>query len=368
MRIFAHLGFLLSSTAAVALLAGCSGGGSQLPAAVAPVSPLSQPVRPAQSLGAIHDTITSITPRSILQSKAAQTHRRGFVNVAGVNSPHGNQTIISEIAFNTVSVYGADGQLNALLTIGLSEPQGLATDAAENLYVANTLNSNVFVYSKPYTASGLTLNDANQFPVGVAVSQTGVVGVTNIQSVAGGPGSVSFYAKGSTVVCASVNDPNWFQIFYDAFDAHGKLFIDGRDRGGNTLVGVVSGGCRATSIKTLSVANTLLVPGGVQVQNGNIFIDDQMAAAIYTYAPPSGGSLGSPTATTMLMAGTDPVTFAMKKSGESLWAANNFNQAGGYKYTYPGGRRTARERALSPRNFGRIDRDADRRRVPRIVE
>jgi len=337
MRIFSQIGFILRSTAAVALLAGCSGGGSQLPAAVAPVSPLSQPARTVQSLGGIHDTSTSIVPRSMWQPKADLAHPRGFVNIAGVNSPHGNQTIISEIASNTVSVYGADGQLNALLTVGLSEPQGLATDAAEKLYVANTLNSDIFIYSKPYTASGLTLNDANEFPVGVAVSQTGVVGVTNIQTVTGGPGSVSLYAKGSTLACATVSDPNWPQVFYDAFDASGKLFIDGRDRGGNTIVGEVTGGCRATLIKTLHVGNTILFPGGVQVQNGSILIDDQMAPAIYTYAPPSGGSLGSPTATTMLMAGTDPVTFAMKKSGDGLWAANNFTQPGGYKYTYPGG-------------------------------
>jgi hypothetical protein len=338
MRVSSHFGFLLCGAATIALLAGCSGGGSQLPVAIAPVSPLHQSVRAVQSPGMIHDTSTSILPLSMWQSKGATARRKGFVNVAGVNALHGNQVIISEIASNTVSVYGGDGQLNALLSIGLSEPQGIATDAAENLYVANTLNSDIFVYSKPYNASGLTLHDAGEFPVDVAVSKTGVVGVTNIQSVAGGPGSVSFYAKGSTLACATVDDPNWFQMIFDAFDASGNLFIDGRDPSGNTIVGEVSGGCRAKSIKTLSVGNAIVVPGGVQVQNGNILIDDQMVPAIYTYAPPSGGSLGSPTATTMLMAGTDPVTFAMMKNGESVWAANNFIQAGGYKYTYPGGR------------------------------
>jgi hypothetical protein len=256
-----------------------------------------------------------------------------------VNALHGNQIIISEVAFNTVSIYGGDGQLNALLTIGLSEPQGLATDAAENLYVANTLNSNIVVYSKPYTSLGRTLNDAGQYPSGVAVSNIGLVGVTNVQSVAGGPGSVSFFPKRSTVACATVSDPNWGRVLFDAFDASGNLFIDGQDAVGNTLVGEVSGGCRARSITTLSVTNTILFPGGVQVQNGNILIDDQMVPAIYTYAHPSGGSLGLPAASTLLAAGTDPVTFAMMRPGTSLWAASNFNQdgAGGYKYTYPGG-------------------------------
>jgi hypothetical protein len=334
MRITSRFAFWLSSAAAAALLTGCSGGGAQFPAANAPVTRLGQSVH---TIGVTHDTSTSIVPRSLWLPNVPPTHPKGFVNVAGVNALHGNETIISEIAFNTVSVYGRNGQLNALLTIGLSEPQGLATDAAENLYVANTLESNIFVYAKPYTSSKLTLNDAGQYPSDVAVSQTGIVGVANVQSVAGGAGGVSFFAKGSTVPCATVSDPKWSRVDFDAFDASGRLFIDGQDSSGNTLVGDVSGGCGATSITTLSVKNTIQFPGGVQVLSGKILIDDQLVPAIYTYAPPSGGSLGAPTATTLLMTGTDPVSFAMKKSGEALWAASNIGLAGGYKYTYPGG-------------------------------
>jgi hypothetical protein len=340
MRISSHFAYWLSSAAVAALLTGCSGGGAQFPAANAPVTrpgQFVQKVQSVQTIGVNHDSSTSVLPRSAWLPKVALTRREGFVNVAGVNALHGNETIISEIAFNTVSVYGRDGQLNALLTIGLSEPQGLATDAAENLYVANTLKSNIVIYAKPYTSPSLTLNDANQLPSGVAVSQTGIVGVTNIQSVAGNAGSVSVYAKGSTVACATVSNPNWSRVYFDAFDASGNLFVDGQDLSGNTLIGEVSGGCSATSITTLTVGNTVLFPGGVQVLSGKILIDDQLVPAIYTYAPPKGGSLGSPTATTMLLTGTDPVTFAMKKSGDALWAASNVGQAGGFKYTYPGG-------------------------------
>jgi hypothetical protein len=334
MRISSHPSFWLSSAAAAALLAGCSGGGAQFPAANAPLTPLRQSVR---IIGLNHDPSMSILPRSAWLPNVPLTQRKGFVNVAGVNALHGNQTIISEIAFNTVSVYGRNGQLNAILSTGLSEPQGLATDAAENLYVANTLKNNVLVYPKPYRSARLTLSDANQYPAGVAVSQTGIVGVTNNQSVSGGSGSVSFYAKGSTVPCVTVSDPNWSRFYFAAFDASGTLYVDGQNSTGHTLVGDVSGGCGATSITTLTVGNTIQFPGGVQVQSGNILIDDQMVPAIYTYGPPSGGSLGSPIATTLLTSGTDPVTFAMMKDGLSFWAASNGAQAGGFKYTYPGG-------------------------------
>src|SRR5580704_1283978 len=138
MRLSSHRGFWLSSAAA-ALLTGCSGGSAQFAAANAPVIPLGHAGHTVQTIGVNRDPSASVLPRSLWLPHVPLTQPKGFVNVAGVNSLHGNQIIISEIAFNTVSVYGRNGQLHAILSIGLSEPQGLATDAAENLYVANTL-------------------------------------------------------------------------------------------------------------------------------------------------------------------------------------------------------------------------------------
>src|SRR5450755_2607330 len=123
MRISSHFGFFLSGAATIALLAGCSGGGSQLPTTIAPISPLSQSARTARSLGV-----------SVWPSKVSQTSQTDFVDVAGVNSIHGNQTIVSDASNNTVSVYGADGHRHAVLTAGLSQPEGIATDATETLY------------------------------------------------------------------------------------------------------------------------------------------------------------------------------------------------------------------------------------------
>jgi hypothetical protein len=238
-------------------------------------------------------------------------------------------------------VFGPDGRLQKRLRTGLSQPQGLATDAAENLYVANTQLHQILVYAQPYGSPVLTLDDADEYPTGVAVSQSGVVGVTNIQSVAGTGGDINFYAKGATSPCASVTDPNWNGGYFGAFDAAGNLFIDGTDRSGNPLVGEVSGGCGATAITTLSVGNTLFNPGGVQVQNGNVLILDQVynsfSPVVYTYAPPSGGSLGSPIATTNLSAGIEMITFALTKDGGSLWIAHSDAAAGRIKYSYPGG-------------------------------
>jgi hypothetical protein len=218
---------------------------------------------------------------------------------------------------------------------------GLTTDSAGNLYVANSQGSNVLVYSQPYKSVSLTLNESGRYPLDVAVSKAGLVGVMSAKAPSG-PGNVTFYKKGSTSACANVSDPNWNEVFSGAFDASGNLFVDGVDRNGNPLVGEVSGGCAATSLTTLSVGNTMSGVAGVRVVHGNILILNQNYATftpeIYTYAPPSGGSLGSPIATTKLSAGIEMESFAMTRNDRSLWIVHSDVAYGRIKYTYPGGR------------------------------
>jgi hypothetical protein len=299
------------------LLAGCAGGGGSPPAAAVTAAELNQTARP----------------------RVAPNHVTPFVNVAGIKAPHGNQTFVTDAGTATVTVWGANGQLNAILFDGINaDPQGLTTDAAQNLYVANVGLSNVIVYAKPYTSIKTTLNDAGENTEDVAVGKTGLVGVTNYLTSSLMPGSVSFFSKNATQPCSTVHDPNWTYFFNDAFDASGNLFIDGQTAGGATLVGEVSGGCKATSITTLSVGNTISYPGGVQVSDGNILIGDVAKQAIYTYAPPSGGSLGSPTVVTTLAGAELPVTFTIEENDKHVRtadaAADTLYAA---LYTYPKG-------------------------------
>ncbi|MBD5653578.1 MAG: hypothetical protein IAI50_00155 [Candidatus Eremiobacteraeota bacterium] len=292
-----------------------------------------------QSAALQHDPYLSMLPPGLRLANAARVGRTAFVNVAGVNAVAGNQTMVSDAASAVVLVWGGSGQLNAILFDGITaDPTSLATDASENLYVANEGYGNIVVYPKPYTSIKLTLDDANEKTQGVAISQAGLVGVTNYLTSAYTPGSVYLYAKSATTACAIVSDPRWITYYYDAFDASGDLFIDGQDSFGNTLVGEVVGGCKAKSITTLTVNNTISTPGGVAVVRGNILIGDPSKQAIYAYAKPSRGTLGSPLATTTLAGATNPITFAMMADGRNLWTADldsEFAMAG--KYAYPGG-------------------------------
>jgi hypothetical protein len=308
----------LSGAASIVVLAGCSVG-----------SQSATPAAPLTSLG------------QSISSKALLSHPVGFVNAAAVSATGGNQIIDSDAEANTVSVFGASGQLNALLTAGLSQPTGIDTDSAQNLYVANTQDFNVLVYSKPYKSVGLTLDNTGFYSADVAVSQAGIVAVTNEASNPYGPGAVRFYAKGSSTACATVTDPGWQGMQFGAFDASGRLIFDGYDRDGNPLVGSIAGGCKATSITTLTFTNTLQNPQAVQIVHGKVLILDQeyntFSPTIFTYAAPVGNTLGSPTVTTKLSAGIEMMTFAMLQDDNNLWIAHSDAAVGRIKYSYPGG-------------------------------
>jgi hypothetical protein len=256
-------------------------------------------------------------------------------------APTADQVIVSDTFANAVSVFDAEGHLQARLKNGINGPLGLTTDSAGNLYVANASASNVLVYSQPYKSVSLTLSEPGQYPSDVAVSKAGLVAVMSATLPNGG-GNVTFYEKGSTSPCANVSDPNWNQMYFGAFDASGNLFVDGFDHNVNPIVGEISGGCSATSVAPLSVGNTISGIGGVQVVNGNILILSQNYATfspeIFTYAPPSGGTLGSPIATTKLSAGIEMVSFAMTRDDRHLWIVHSDVAYGRIKYTYPGGR------------------------------
>ena len=332
--------------ATVVLLAGCSGSGLTSGPTVgsAPAASSSSLLTAARS-SALTDTSSSAlsrNPASLAARELAAGVVRGsvtpFVNVARIDADKGTTTFISNAGTATVSVWGSDGQLDAILFDGISaNPTGLTTDSGANLYVVNTSLGNIIVYPKPYTAIKRTLIDAGEITNDVAVDSTGLVGVTNYLTTGYLAGSVNFFAKGATQPCARVQDPNWIYFFDDAFDASGNLFLDGEDANGHVLVGEISGGCKATSITTLTVGNIITSPGGVAVNRGNILIGDVDAQAIDTYAAPSGGSLGTPVIT-QLAGATAPVAFAIEANGKRVRTADLSSYTEWAPlYTYPAG-------------------------------
>jgi hypothetical protein len=334
MRLSSQVHHFILGVAAIVSLASCSGGGSPLATSNGQVPPQSAAIRtlqttPTSPMGSISAAL--VHPAL---PNAFQAERKDFVDVARINAPNGNQTIVSDSSI--ILVYGGDGHLNALIHKDLVRSQAIATDSNETLYVADL--TNLLIYPKPYNSPPITLSDPSGWPEGVAVSPTGLVASANIQSNSGGDGSISIFPKGATTPCVTdLSSPYVKAAFFDAFDAAGNLYFDGFGPMGNSIVGEVTGGCNATKIKMLQGANNILFPGGVQVVDGHLLIEDQESKLLSTYNLPKGNSLGSPTATTGLYSTGDPIGFAMRRDGHRVWVADAYGYANADEYTYPRG-------------------------------
>lgn len=255
-----------------------------------------------------------------------------WVNVTGVPST----IAISDAANNVVDIFNDAGVMLGQLT-GFIEPQGMASDRQGNLYVADTVNNRIQVYAAGFTNPPTTWSDPGQYPAGVDVRNNGGFGaVTNIIDINGGPGSITLYRNG--VAVATVTNPNFGRVYFCAFDHDGNLYLDGTDVNGFVFVAVIAAANRGgRTVQFLTTTNSISFPGGVQVNNnGTISIDDQINLAIYTYNPPSGGSLGSPVSTTSLGGSSDPVTFAFKVHNHNLYTADA-GDAAANEYPYPAG-------------------------------
>ncbi len=330
MKFKAKSRYAFCCAAALAILAGCSGSDGSSPGALA-----------VQDVATSHDAFAvnrmqpartgSLTDIPIYQGAPI----KGFFSKAAL-APGGATAFISAGGGTVVYVVNAQGVMTATLT-GFSAPDGMSTDNAGNLYVTNNSAANVFELAPPYNGPPTVYSDPNQYPIGVAVDGHGDLAVTSLANMSGGNGQIALYKAGSTSPTSTIQDPN-FRTLYAAFDASGNLYVDGENANFTiSEVGEVVGGVNGTSISSLTYNNTICGPGGVQVtKTGDIAIDDQCGLNIYTYNPPSNGSLGSPVATTPLSGAKDPQTFALSRNGAIAAVADpSLGQA--EKYAYPSG-------------------------------
>jgi NHL repeat len=323
--------YVVSGIVVPVLLAACSGGGAGAPA---PGVAFSQQV--SQNASVLRPGVPQLhsnVPATAFASKAGKFKGRESI-------------VVSDASNDVVDIFNSAGTLTATLT-GFSQPQGLALDSEGNLYVADTNNSRIQVYAAGFNGKPTTIDDAGEAPVGVAIDSQDNIAVTNIISTSDGPGSVSFFSKGGTLL-ATLSNANFAKVLFDAFDRKGNLYIDGINGSGDFVAGEIVGGVSGDAITVLTTGNTVGYPGGVAVTSaGKIVVDDQKNVAIYTYNAPVKGSLGTPIATTPLTGAGDPISIAFTRKDKGIWVADPasggaadkalVSSADKYQYTTGGG-------------------------------
>jgi serine/threonine-protein kinase len=222
---------------------------------------------------------------------------------------------VSDAGTNEVYGYSQSGGSPFITISGFSEPQGLATDNIGSVYVADTDNSRVQVFPAGSTTASLTINDAGEYPAGVAVLGNYIY-VTNIISTSDGAGGlVSFNKKTGTPYRTYSCD--LFEAFFVAADKKGDVFVDGFNNSFDTVV--VEFPQASTTCTTLPIS--ISFPGGLQVdKSSNLVVDDQEGDT-KSYAPP-GYTTVVATSDNGGSESYDPVTIALNKGNANIWTAN----------------------------------------------
>jgi uncharacterized protein (TIGR03437 family) len=227
--------------------------------------------------------------------------------------------IISTVAGNGIKGFSGDGGTATSAT--LREPEALAVDAAGNLYIADSTNQRIRKVSPSgiistvagtgtwaFSADGGPATSASlSFVEGVAVDAAGnlyiddsdngrirKVSPSGIISTVAGTGTWGFSGDGGPATSASLNDP-WGV----AVDAAGNLYIadarNGRIRkvSPSGIIGTVAGGGSALGDGGAATSASLKHPIAVAVDAaGNVYIADDNRIRKVTFPPPLIGAGG----------------------------------------------------------------------------
>ena len=142
------------------------------------------------------------------------------------------QLFVSDEGDSVINIYAVPKySLIGQITDGISEPEGIATDQAGNLYVANLGNDTVTIYEKGTTRPAATLTEPHG-PDDVAVDKHGRLFVGDIGGgvdVYGGPLSIS-------VPQQRLTNGHIFEVFGVGVDKRGDVYAAGLGPGSKPVI------------------------------------------------------------------------------------------------------------------------------------
>jgi hypothetical protein len=243
MRISRSTVYALGVSAAVAILAGCSSGGSQ--SALAPPGTVQQS---AQHLSAR-------SAHGLVMNGALLPRLQDAMKVRGRKHAHGDSFIKHMTKTGQLAYVSDPGQIFAgypgyvyiyawnipgftrgtfmgQLAGPLVEPTGVCVDKNQNVYVADFATSLIWKYAWNDVIPIGVLPDPGNNPLSCSVDKTtGNVAVTNLSTTNNGSGSVYVYPGGSAdwVPYYNIGAPSNVlnQMWFAGYDTNGNLFADG---------------------------------------------------------------------------------------------------------------------------------------------
>jgi hypothetical protein len=317
--------YAFGAAAAIAALAGCSGGTSAV-----------NPIAGTQSGHQVSPMSMSHVPSLMSPAKLALIHPSTVQPKGWMSKDVGGSGLallyVSQFYTSDIQVYRQTGTGQSpvgTIVNGVINPQGMTVTANGDLYVANTGANNILVFKKGHLNPYRTLSDSGQYPVDVAVDTDGTVYASNIFDTNAIAGSVSVYAPGANSPTANYAVPNNLKVLFDALNDSSTLYVNYIDL--NTGLGAMvkfypgSGTAHSTAVTTG-------FPGGLQFDNTQDLLGlDQLGPYAGIYELPAG----SPSFTFASDNG-DPLGVALVRNERHVYVSDAvFGVV--HEYTYPGG-------------------------------
>lgn len=218
---------------------------------------------------------------------------------------------------------------------GFNLPQGECSDGQGDVFITNTNTAQIIEYAHGSSEPIAVLDDPNENPVGCAVDpKTGTLAVTNLTANGyGGSGSVAEY-KDARGIPTLYFDPDIYFMFFCGYDDKGNLFVDGQHFGGGgrgfQLAELTP---RSQTFRNIAMPVVVDFPGAVQWDGSDVGVGDQEADVIYRVH--ITGITASIDGTTPLSGGLDVVQFW--RQGKTVIGPDNLaGDAAFWKYPQGG--------------------------------
>jgi hypothetical protein len=306
MKISNSAKYVIGVSAAVALLAGCTNGGSQL--------------TPSSGMGtnAIHQKMggnhkvdlsqTLIVPRSVKANLHVVVKNEHLVKpnccalqkTLFVGDAFGGSSFTGAIYMFDYNTGASLGQV-ATPPEGFLEVQGGCSDTSGNVFFSNTALSTVDEYNHSGTYIQ-TINDPGQFPVGCSFDKSsGNLAISNIIDTSGGPGSISIWNGGS--LSGPFFPPNMSRVYFIGYEGKtGTLWLSGSDSSGFFQYDSYAGGTfTSVGVHGASVGFPGTVQWSANTRWMNVGDQDTFSAPTF-YQVDDGGNVMGSTVTTCTQA------------------------------------------------------------------
>lgn len=216
---------------------------------------------------------------TLLQPPAIQSAapmRRSFVDPRAKSL---ELLYLSDPAAGDVYIYSWPYLHQLGVITGFKGPGGLCSDAAGNVYVANSGKANVIEYAHGSVIQSKLLGDPGEIPTSCAVDpKSGDLAVGNLQTTGSGPGSIALY-KGATGKPTLYTTAELNRIGSVTYDSQGNLFTFGANASGVPELYKFSPSHVFSQI-TISGA-TIHVVGGTTYGDGSLTLADSDGASGY---------------------------------------------------------------------------------------